>query len=554
MFTFAFFIGLYSYVIFYLGFMHLLTTSNIATATIVWFIALFMSRKEEMLGCFKKIISIKPQMRKIFMSPIFWIAFLIFLQAVVNFIGALGPELAFDALWYHLTLPKMYLLHQAIYHIPGGLLYYSDMPKLGEMLYTGALATGNEITAKIIHFSFGLLILIALYKMSRKFFTPFISFLAVIIFYSNLVVDWESITAYIDLIRTFFEILALWGFIEWSEKQQWRWLVISAVMTGFAIATKVLAFGSLFIFSILLVWSSFEMYFQGVDGFKIIRNTLSALFIYWLIAVIIPLPWFIFSYIHTGNPVYPFFSHLYLVHPNSLNLREIILDLWNLFMYSSDPLSPLYLIFFPLLFVTFSHFSKTLKMIIWYCVVSLLFWYIVPQTGGGRFILPYLPAFSLICAAIYSEILKKSRIEWKYISKVLIIAIVFVSFISIGYRVVANKKYIPIIFGAESKQTFLSQQLNFSYGDFYDTDNYFAEHIKSTDTVLLYGFHNLYYINFPFTDSSWVKKGNAFTYIAVQNGKLPSRFANWQSVYKNDKTMVQLYKPPKGICHSICYY
>ena len=27
---------------------------------------------------------------------------------------------------------------------------------------------------------------------------------------------------------------------------------------------------------------------------------------YVLVALVVPLPWFIFSYFHTGNPVYPF--------------------------------------------------------------------------------------------------------------------------------------------------------------------------------------------------------------------------------------------------------
>src|SRR5581483_11148274 len=135
-----------------------------------------------------------------------------------------------------------------------------------------------------------------------------------------------------------------------------------------------------------------------------------------------------------------------------------------------------------------------------------------------------------------------------YFANILIGVIIFVSLVSIGYRAVANARYIPVIVGKETKNQFLSGHLNFSFGDFYDTDAYFSEHIKSSDTVLLYGFHNLYYVDFPFIDSSWVQKGDLFTYIAVQNASLPSQFKNWQLIYKNDKTLVQLYKPPKGEC------
>ncbi len=59
--------------------------------------------------------------------------------------------------------------------------------------------------------------------------------------------------------------------------------------------------------------------------------------------------------------------------------------------------------------------------------------------------------------------------------------------------------------------------------------------------VLLYGFHNLYYVNFPFLDSSWVKKGDRFNYIAVQESSLPIRFNSWKKIYTNPKTHVVLY-------------
>lgn len=547
MFIFALFIGIYSYGIFALGILSLLTKINIFLFTFLWFISLIYIMRKSLRDEFKKLRMVYVRFKKHSYHLFFLLLFLFVLQTAINLIGALGPELAFDALWYHLSLPKLYLLYHTIYHIPGGLLYYSDMPKLGELLYVGMLSLSNEIGAKILHFIFGLLICISLYKFSNKFFTQTISLLVAVIFYSNLVVDWESITAYIDLIRTFFEILCLWSFILWTETQFMKWLVLAAVMMGLAITTKILAIGSLFIFVICI--------FIARDHTRIGSTSFifTSLF-FILIAFLIPFPWFIFSLIHTGNPFYPFFSHIYTVNPTSPNPLSFIISLWNLFTHASDPISPLYLLFFPLLFITAPHFKKEIKLILWYCGLSLILWYFTPQTGGGRFILPYLPAFSFICGAIYSEILKLTRVKNEYISKLLLVVVIFVSLLSIIYRGVANTKYIPVIIGKESQRTFLANHLNFSFGDFYDTDNYFADHIKPNESVLLYGFHNLYYVNFPFVDSSWVKKGDRFNYIATQNTKVPEKFKNWQRIYLNDKTMVQLYRPPKGECHTVCYY
>ena len=59
---------------------------------------------------------------------------LIIVQALVNLIGALGPELGFDALWYHLTEAKLFLQRGSIAPLPGNLLYWSGLPRLGEMI------------------------------------------------------------------------------------------------------------------------------------------------------------------------------------------------------------------------------------------------------------------------------------------------------------------------------------------------------------------------------------------------------------------------------------
>jgi len=86
--------------------------------------------------------------------------------------------------------------------------------------------------------------------------------------------------------------------------------------------------------------------------------------------------------------------------------------------------------------------------------------------------------------------------------------------------------------------------LNFKFGDFYDIDGYFAKKIKPTDMVLIYGIHNLYYVNFPFIHESYLKKGDWFNYILIGEGMIPKRYSNWQLIYQNDISRVKLYALP----------
>ncbi|MBI5122681.1 glycosyltransferase family 39 protein [Candidatus Roizmanbacteria bacterium] len=534
MFVFASLIGIYSFIIFILGISGLLYKSKIIGATIIfWGSILYLKRKD-----------LQDTIKKINLGLL--VAIIIF-QAGVNLIGVLGPERGFDALWYHLTLPKLYLINHSISFIPGGLLYYSTMPKLAEMLYLAGLSLGNETLPKLIHYFFGLLTCLALYKLQRKFFSKFIALIGVIIFYSNLVVGWESVTAYIDLVRTFFELMAVWGFVNWWESKKRKWLIISAVMVGFAIATKLLAIGSLLIF-IILIFIKFRRRLL-----RFTRNDMQSLLIFIVTALIIPAPWFIFSYINTGNPVYPFFTEMYKVIPEPVSFFGFFKDIWMIFTNSPDHLSLVYILFLPFTVWCLGSFSKELKLITTYSVLAIIIWYFTPRTGGGRFIVPYLPAFSIISAAVINEFWQNKKYNL-LISKSLVSIVLVLSLFSIVYRFAANYKYIPVIFGVETKAHFLANHLNFSFGDFYDIDGYFREHIKSTDSVLLYGFHNLYYVDFPFIDNNWVKKGDKFNYVVTQNTVLPKRFEDWKLIYKNDKTMVKLYKPPTGVCIIKCSY
>ncbi len=532
MFQIAIVIGLFAYVIFLFGILGLLYKPLILIVTILYLGLVFFIFRKKIINP-----STYPSRLSGFLSGkifqrerIFLFAFtLLVIQAIVNLIGALGPEIGFDALWYHLTLPKLYNLHHSIYPVRSGILYYGFMPKLAELLYIPALLLGSEIYAKLIHFSFGILTCVALYFFGRKFFSKQVAIVVCLIFYSNLVVGWESVSAYIDLTRTFFELMALWAFMNFIEAKSKKWLFLCVVMIGFAITTKLLAIGSLIIFIILILINS-----SGEGKYsKMIKNILIISFL----ALLIPLPWFVYSYVHTGSPIFPFFTHTY---PFAIDLTifspiNMGYAFWNVLIDSPDPLNPIYIGFLPLLIFLFPKFTKSIKIIAFYSVISFFIWYLTPNTGGGRFLLPYLPSFSiLIGAAIYH--VKKSKLF-----TILLVFIFLSSIISISYRLIANSKFIPVLLGHESKSAFLTKHLNFSFGDFVDSDGYFKKHIKSTDSVLVYGVHSMYYLNFPFIDSTGVKKGEKFNYILVSNGSVPNEFKFFLEIYHNPVTHVSLY-------------
>lgn len=523
MFTLAFLIAIYSYIILLLGFAGWLYRPVIVGVTLLYILTAIVFKKTYWSPLPRL------QARTYRADRLVLLALLLMITLVgIAFFGALAPELAFDALWYHLTLPKIYLQHHAIVFIPGGLLSYSTFPKLTEMYYTAALAFSNEILAKFIHFSFGILTGVAVYILAQRFVTKRLALLASLLFFSNLAVGWEMTTAYIDLARAFFEVLAFWTFLDWCKTENKKWFIMSAFFLGLAIATKLIAAGSLGIFVVVMIIAMWERW----------RMLVQYVFEYALIAFFVPFPWFMFAYFYTGNPFYPLFTSYYQTNfPLSLlNPLNFLTSIFALFTQAADPIQPVYLLVLPLLLPVWNKLSRESKFVSIYAIVSLLVWYITPQTGGGRFFLPYLPVWSILVAIL----LKQYEANW-VVFRTVLSCIIFLAVISVIYRSIATIKYLPVDFGPESKQAFLSNRLNFSYGDFYDTDNYFKTALLPQDKVLLYGFHNLYYVDFPFIDETWVRKGDTFTYIAVQDEALPKRFANWSLVHENKKTHVKIY-------------
>ncbi len=512
MYAVAVLIGIYSYSIFLLGIFGFLTFKPILFVTLLFFLSMFYVSTKISWQAFHK-----ASVRWLVGIKKFEAVMLVLMLALVavNFIGVLGPELSFDALWYHLTFPKLYLATGSIFHIPGGLLYYSDMPKLVEMLYIPAVLFGGETVAKFVHFAFGLGSALVTYKLARKFVSERLALLSCLVFYSNLVIDWLSITAYIDLARTFFEVTAMYYLIDYIQKKKTKSVVISGVILGLAVCTKILSAVDLVSFIGLILLFT-----------KSVKNSL----IFLLVTLLVLLPWLVFAYLNTGNPFYPFFSDIYKVG-FGLNLSNII----N-FIHSPDPLSPIYLIFLPVLFIVFKKMSGLEKILVFYSIGSFLIWFVVPQSGGGRFIAPYLPAFSILVVVILA------KIENKLFAKYLTALIFVLATVSILYRGAANYKYVPVILGKQTKSEFLSNNLNFKFGDFYDVDGYFKSHLSKNDRVLTIGIHNLYYVDFNFIDESWVKPGDFYDYILTQNVSLPSKYKNVHLVYENNKTGVKLYK------------
>lgn len=519
-------LGIYGYVILALGLLGLLDKIPVLFASLPFIVFLIYKLKNS--------FKFNYFIWKIEINKDRLVGFLIIIlgvQVVINFLGAISPELSFDALWYHLTSVKLYVETHQIVYIPGWLMWPSNLTRLGDMYYAVALLFGDEIWAKLIHFSFGILSTVALFNLLKRYFTLRICFLGIVTFYTMLIVGWQSTTAYIDLTRTFFEILALDLFLQWFNSKKDLLLWESGVLLGLAISTKIMAFGSLAGFILILL-------------FLIKRTAFRKIFIFTFISFLIVSPWLILSFIHTGNPLYPLFGNLKSPSMPAIPvtglpwfvtfLPQILLVPWTATINPDDIISPIYLIFLPLVLLTIWRQKTDFKIAGLYVLFGLIF----SPPLSNRYLLPYLPAWTLVSLSIFNlDYFKEKRWQRLLISVILLGIIV-----NSGSRILATKKFVPYLTGKETKGEFLSKNLNFSYGDFYDTDGWFKKNILKDDLVLIYDIHNLYYVDFPYVHESWAKQGTYFTHILVGDNKpLPEKFGKHLLLYHNERMKVSVY-------------
>src|SRR5262249_20042560 len=107
---------------------------------------------------------------------------------LVLLISALGPELEWDALVVHLFAAKTYVQGHGIRPIPD--IPQTFFPKHVTMLFTFGMLLHNETTARLIHYLFGVVTLIAAYGFGCRMFSPDAALLSVAILISSPLFIW----------------------------------------------------------------------------------------------------------------------------------------------------------------------------------------------------------------------------------------------------------------------------------------------------------------------------------------------------------------------------
>ncbi|KPL78849.1 hypothetical protein ADN00_06450 [Ornatilinea apprima] len=220
---------------------------------------------------------------------------ILFTVGMISLVGALAPESEYDALWYHLWLPAQWL--QSGHPVDILEEYISLYPMNWSLLYGAAMTVGNVISAKLIHWAALLLCALSLAAFTRRFFPQAPALLAAAVFVATPTVLWESTTAYNDLGLTFYLFLAIYALERYMESDQRKWLLLTGLMVGLAMAIKHLALFGLLLLAIIL--------FLQRLGKKEWKRGLVEAGVLGIIGLVLALPYYARSALASGNPFFP---------------------------------------------------------------------------------------------------------------------------------------------------------------------------------------------------------------------------------------------------------
>ena len=338
-----------------------------------------------------------------------------FLFIFVEFILALTPPIARDALIHHLAIPKLWIMHGGFYDTPWAV--YSYYPMNLDLLYLIPLYFGNDIIPNFIHLGFGIGTAVIIYYYLRRRLNHVAGLLGGLIFISTPIIIRLSTVAYVDLGLVFFITASILAFMRWreSEYKQYKWLLISSVAMGLALGTKYNALVAWFFLVLAVVF----IHSRDVgDQWKAVKYGL----IFFVISLFVFSPWLIKNIILTGNPLYPLFNGIFnsnagsdggtysvasgYSHLGMFKIREMLYgeSLWEILLipvriffqgqdnsarYFEGVLNPILIIFVPFAFI-----KKDMKIeklfFLYFSIFFILITFFLDQIRT-RYILPVIP-------------------------------------------------------------------------------------------------------------------------------------------------------------------
>ncbi|KPJ57784.1 MAG: hypothetical protein AMJ42_04375 [Deltaproteobacteria bacterium DG_8] len=434
-----------------------------------------------------------------------------------SFINALAPVTDYDSMVDHYGLPNIFIQEHRICYLPENVL--SAYPLTMEMLFTlGSLLRGYEVS-NLIQYGVSVLFLLSIFIFTRRYFDHQTALLTSVLLFSTPLIVHTFSRPGADMGLALFNCLGLFSLITWFEARKDRWLISSAIFTGFALGTK---YTALFFCLGLLGLMLFGRLLLGNHKQK---KNFSKVCIFFLVSIAVASPWYIKNWITTGNPLFPAFynifggddysyamalRHLKDAHHPEISLssiKDFVIIPYRLFadpyLYGV-PIGPFFIFFWPFMLLLRKGHTIIKYLIIFVFAYFTLWAFSFQQT---RYMISAIGASAILGGFVFEELRRARERCLCYFSVFFIIMVMTCNICIFLSRSRIALDPFPVVFGVVSKSDYLKKYLSIAYGNrFYDFKalynkqnvqneygdvftvfEYANQNLKSTDKILFLG-------------------------------------------------------------------
>lgn len=357
------------------------------------------------------------------------------------------PETGFDALWYHLPVVEAIARNGGLIYLPD--LYQSVNPLFADLFFLVGFVFTKDFGTKLVAYLFGLFLIFGSYKLARKFLSNNWSLLLIILVSTFQVIAWQSASFYVDVAKAAFEIFSLYFLFNFKKTQTKKDLWLAGLFFSASLATKLF---SLFLLPIFL----FLVYLFSKHEKK------TNLFIFALVSLILPMPFYSFAYFNTGDAFYSFNIHTDKLleiggHENKLiylreTLRYFPLSIAALTL-AKDYVSIIFIIFLPLIYFYKKLLTHpTIFSLFFFSLAQYALWWFLPPQST-RYALSGFITLTIIYFICFRFVIKKHQVFFWPI----IISILLAISINFAPRLAVNLRSLKYLTGQQTKQEYLEQ-------------------------------------------------------------------------------------------------
>jgi Dolichyl-phosphate-mannose-protein mannosyltransferase len=378
-------------------------------------------------------------------------------------LAALAPVTDGDALCYHLQVPKVFLMRGSVGFAPD--LHETVYPLVTEMLYLVALEWRGPVACRVIEWFLGLAFAANVTALARPLLGRRAWWAGAIALLSPAVSN-GMCAPLNDVSLAAFGTAAIFAWVRLQERPSVRSAVVAGLCAGLAAGVK---YPALVLVGLLATGTALRVLGPRKNGEGPARPTswLWLAMVYGAMAVVSGGCWYLRAYHYTGNPVYPFFRHVFhgagldqvlapIKRPLATTPLNLLLALGPLtlepdrFDSFSHQFGPVFLLFLPALLV-----ERLPRRVLVLAGLGYLFLMLcLTQRQSMRFVLIALGPMSVAVAALASRWVDRKTLP----ARLILVALLATLGFEAAVAAMRPRHALSFLLGRESAAHYLARR------------------------------------------------------------------------------------------------